>query len=103
MDGPEVSSEITSTTLVSCMHCVWLHCHTEVSHLITNRLFGLLKKQFIGCQFHSNEEVEMAIHERLQIQESSLCCDNIFKLVPKWDRRWTVMIPYYNNEVYLVF
>jgi hypothetical protein len=68
-DGLEVLSEITSTTLVSHIHCVKLHCHTEGSHLITDHLFGLLKQQFRGLQFHNNQEVEMAIYERLQIQE----------------------------------
>jgi hypothetical protein len=67
VDGPEVLSEITSTALVSDMHCVGLHCHSEGSHCITNHFFGLLKQQFRGCQSYNNKEVEMAIHERWEI------------------------------------
>jgi len=84
VDVPEVTCEITSSTLVSDMHFVGLHCLTGYHASLQ---IMLLKKQFRGCQFHNNEEVDMAIHERLQIKESSLCCDTIFKLVPKLDRR----------------
>jgi len=61
VDVPEVSSEITSTNLVSDMHFVVLHCLTGCH---TSLQIMLLKKQFRGCQFHNNEEVEMAIRER---------------------------------------
>ena len=77
MDVPEVSCEITSTTLVSDMYSVGLHCLTGYH---TSLQIMLLKKQFRGCQFHNNEEVEVAIHETLQIQEFSLCCDTILNL-----------------------
>jgi len=74
---PEVSCEITSTTLMSDMHFVGLHCVTGYH---TPLQIMLLKKQVRGCQFHKNEEVEVAIHERLQIQEFTLCCDTILNL-----------------------
>jgi hypothetical protein len=32
-----------------------------------------------------NEEVEMAVLERLQMQEPYLCRDGVFKCVPGWD------------------
>jgi len=40
--------------------------------------------QYIGV-FYNNEEVEMAVLERLQMQEPYLCRDGIFKPVPRWD------------------
>jgi hypothetical protein len=35
-------------------------------------IFGLLKRRFEVCWFHSNEEVEIAVHEGLQMQYSDL-------------------------------
>jgi hypothetical protein len=36
------------------------------------------------CQFHHNEEVEMADHEWLFMQQCDFCCNGMFKLVPEW-------------------
>ena len=77
MDVPEVSRGMTSTTLVCDMRFMGLYCLTGYH---TSLQIMLLKKQFRGCRFHNNEEVEMAIHERLQIQESILSCDTILNL-----------------------
>jgi hypothetical protein len=35
--------------------------------------------------FYNNEEVEMAVLERLQMQEPYLCRGEIFKPVRRWD------------------
>jgi hypothetical protein len=62
VDGPDVASEITATTLVSDVRCERLHCHAEGSHIAIN-LFQPLE-QHVGChQCHSNEELKMAATE----------------------------------------
>jgi hypothetical protein len=61
VDGPDVVSEMTATTLVSDVCCERLHCRAEGSHIAIN-LFVL--KQHVGCrQCHSNEELKMAVTE----------------------------------------
>jgi histone-lysine N-methyltransferase SETMAR len=49
-------------------------------------LFEPLKQHLGGRRFHSNGEVEMAVRERLRMQEPDLYLDGIFKLVPKSDK-----------------
>lgn len=48
-------------------------------------LFGQLKQQLGGRRFHSNEEVEVAIHECLRMQKSYCYGDGIFEVVPRWN------------------
>jgi hypothetical protein len=43
-----------------------------------------MEQQLGGCQFHHNEEVEMADHEWLCMRQCDFCCSGIFKLVPEW-------------------
>jgi hypothetical protein len=45
-----------------------------------------LKQHLAGREFHNNEEVEMAVHELLQMQEPGFQYNAIFKLVPRWDK-----------------
>ena len=47
-------------------------------------LFGQLKQQLRGRRFHSNEEVEVAIHKCFRIQKSYCYGDGIFEVVPRW-------------------
>jgi len=61
VDGPDVASEMTATTLVSDVCCERLHCHAEGSHIALN-LFRL-QKQHVRCQCHRNEELKMAVTE----------------------------------------
>jgi hypothetical protein len=68
-NGPDVLSERIATSLVSDVLCERLHCHAEGSHITIN-LFQPLK-QHVGCrQYHSNEEIKMAVTERQWIQET---------------------------------
>jgi len=43
-----------------------------------------MEQRLGGCQFHHNEEVEMADHEWLCMQKCDFCCNEIFKLMPEW-------------------
>jgi hypothetical protein len=47
--------------------------------------FGLLKQGLEGCWFHSNEDVQMAITEWLQMQKPTFWCNRILILGPGWD------------------
>jgi hypothetical protein len=47
-----------------------------------------------GRRFHNNEEVEMAVGERLRMQEPDFYRDGIFKLVPRWDKCISVLGDY---------
>jgi hypothetical protein len=47
-----------------------------------------------GHRFYNNEDVEMAVGERLQMQEPDFYCDGIFKLVLKWDKCINVLRDY---------
>jgi hypothetical protein len=51
---------------------------------MTGNLFGPLKQDSGRYSFHSNEELQIAVHEWLQKQEPDICCKGIFKLVPMW-------------------
>jgi hypothetical protein len=61
MDGPGVPSEKTCDKY-SDMHCVRLHCHAEVSHLVIGHSFGPLKGHLEGGgesrRLHNNKEME---------------------------------------------
>jgi hypothetical protein len=35
---------------------------------------------------HNTQEMEMALHEWLQMQEPNFHCNRIFKLVPRWNK-----------------
>jgi len=52
VDVPELPSETTATTLCPC--AVW-GCIVTLKITPHSRLFGLLKQQFKGRQFHNNE------------------------------------------------
>jgi hypothetical protein len=51
--------------------------------------------------FHYIEEVEMAVVERLQMQEPYLCRDEIFKFLPGWDECVIVFEDYWYKVVRL--
>jgi hypothetical protein len=44
------------------------------------------KQHLGGRRLHSNEEVQVAVNEWLEMQEHNLYSDGIFKLVPGWDK-----------------
>jgi hypothetical protein len=62
MDNPPYSSDITRHTII---------------------LFGLPKQHLRGRCFRNDEEVEIAVCERLRTQQFHSYSDEIFKLVPK--------------------
>jgi hypothetical protein len=66
--------------------CEGLHCLAERSHFVIDDTIGLFKHHLGGHQFHSSEEVEMALCEWLQIQEPDFYCDRIFKPVPSYGK-----------------
>jgi hypothetical protein len=37
------------------------------------------------CQFHDNEEEEMAVHKHLGMHQPYFYPDRIFNLVPRWE------------------
>jgi hypothetical protein len=39
-----------------------------------------------GHQFHNKEEVQMAVHKWLCMQESVSYCDRMFKIMQKWNK-----------------
>jgi hypothetical protein len=49
------------------------------------RLFGQLSQQFGGCQFQSNEEVELVVCEWLGMEEHNFYCDRTSELIPRLD------------------
>ena len=61
MDGPEIPSEMTATSVVSSMCCMGLQCLAGRSHSKTGDRFLLLNPHLGGHQFHNNKEVEMAV------------------------------------------
>jgi hypothetical protein len=50
---------------------------------MTDRLFGQLKQGLEGLLYHSNEKMEMAVHQASQMQLPDFCCNGIFKFVPE--------------------
>ena len=52
-------------------------------------------KQYLGGQwFGSNEEAEMAVWKRLQMQQQNFYCDRIFELVSIWEKHIKVLGDY---------
>ena len=41
--------------------------------------------------YHRNEEVEMVVHECLQMQECYFCPQTIFKVIPRWHKLFGVL------------
>jgi hypothetical protein len=54
-------------------------------------LFGPLKQHLGQCTFHSNKEVEMTVHEWLQMQGPGFYHKKNFKFTPRWDKRINVL------------
>ena len=65
MDGPELCGETTAIALLLRMRCVGVRCHTVGSHLAKIYLFVTLMNHLAGRHLHNNEEMEMAVCERL--------------------------------------
>ena len=53
-------------------------------------LFGPLKQHLGGRRFHSIEDVEIAVPERLRILEPDFYCDGIFAL-SSWEKCMNVL------------
>jgi hypothetical protein len=47
-----------------------------------------------GHQFHNNEEEEMAVGKLFRMQEPNFYRDEIFKLLPTWDKCINVLGDY---------
>jgi len=60
--------------------------------------FGLLKRRFEVCWFHSNEEMEMAVHKRLRIQHSNLYSSSILRPVQNWEECIELVGNYVTNN-----
>ena len=58
---------MTAITLVHDMHCMGMLFHPALPCVTAGHVLWLLKKQLGCCSFHSDEAVETAIHECLQI------------------------------------
>jgi hypothetical protein len=56
-----------------------------------------LKQNFGHCRFYNNKKVEITVGQRLQMQEPNLYCDRIFRLMPGWDKRVSVLGDYINK------
>jgi hypothetical protein len=57
-------------------------------------LFQPLKQRLVGCRLDKSEEVEMASHGRLRMQEPGVYRDRIFKVVPRWGQMLNVLGDY---------
>jgi hypothetical protein len=64
--------------------------------------FGSLKEHLPGRNFHSNEEVEIAIPEWLWVEDADFYIDGIFKLFLKWGKCISVLRDYVGKQWYLV-
>ena len=82
----EVPSHIPVATLVSEMRCVRLHCHAAGSHLAIDRLLAPLRRHAGDRRVLSNEEVEVAVRECLQMQGADFKGDEIFELALRWGK-----------------
>jgi len=52
----------------------------------------ILENQVKLCyHLYNNEEVKMAVHKCLQIQEASLYHDGLFSFIPKWNKCMNVL------------
>jgi hypothetical protein len=56
------------------------------------------KSQLTDHQFHNNEEIEMVIHEGLQMQMPDFYSERIFKLKPKLEKCITVLGGYAGKQ-----
>jgi hypothetical protein len=65
VNGVQVRSETTATSLGTDMWCLQLYCCAEGSPFARDRFFGSLKQ-------HSNERVEMDVCEWFRMQEPFL-------------------------------
>ena len=74
-----------------------LHCRVEVFTPSDRYLFGPLKQPSGVGPFESNEKVKMAARERLQLLEPYFFVGVIFKLVPKWDKYFSVFGSLFQN------
>jgi len=62
VDGPDVTSEMTATTLVSAVRCERLHCHAEGSHIAIK--FVSAPEATRGMSSRSqNEELKISVTE----------------------------------------
>jgi hypothetical protein len=82
----EVPSHTPAATLVSDMRRVRLHCHDAGSHLAIDRLLGPLRRYAGDRRVLSNEEVEVAVREWLQMQWTDFNGDDMFELALRWDK-----------------
>ena len=82
----EVPSHTPAATIVSDRRCVRLYCHAAGSHLAINRLLGPLRRPTGNRRVHSNEEVEVALREWLQMQGADFKGDESFELALRWDK-----------------
>ena len=63
-----------------------LYFHAARSHLAIDRLLGPLRRHTADRRVLSNEEVEVAIREWLQMQGADFNGDEIFELALRWDK-----------------
>jgi hypothetical protein len=60
------------------------HFHFVITVELTDHLTGLLKQNLGGCQFHTNEEVEMAVCEWSWLQKPDFHYDRILHLLQRY-------------------
>jgi hypothetical protein len=61
-------------------------------------LFVPLKQHLAGRRLHSDEEVQMAVCERVRIQEPDFYRDGIFKHVRRWGKYINVLRDYVEKQ-----
>jgi hypothetical protein len=64
--------------------------------------FEKLKQRVKGCPIHSNEEVQTALREWLQMHKAHFYHDRIFKLLPRWNKRISVPGDYVEKIIILL-
>jgi len=82
-------------TLVSGVCCEGLHCLAEKSHFVVDNTFGLFKHHLGGHQFHSSEEVEMALCEWLQMEEPDFYHNrnlNLYQVMTNTSLHFTIVL-----------
>ena len=73
------------------MRSVRLYCHAVGTNLAVDRLLGPLRRHTGDRRVHSNEEVEVAIRECLQMQGADFNGDEIFELALRWEKCFGVL------------
>jgi hypothetical protein len=68
------------------------------SRQISTLLFEPLKQHLRGHKFHNNDEVEMAVHKWLQMQEPNFYCNTTQKLVPAYKKCINVLKDYTEKQ-----